>query len=260
MFKLIRNAFLALALAALASVSAAPAQAVAPKEPVAACDLADLLGKLAAIKQDGSTTSVQAELDIRRQVMSRSMDCNAKEAESIASSVDALAGNSGVANALKKRYRLALSQAAAFAHQQRDAALAIDSVTQSKERAAALKAWRADTYNPLVWEASQLILLDRNMGLAKSAMERVGQLAAANDALGDIEGTSAVRGDLQDASRLINESEDRLASALVLLRNAPQESEEQVTGLQKEGMDGLSQAYKILLGANAKLAELAPSS
>lgn len=259
MYRFLRNATFVLALGISLGASSLPAQAIAPKEPVSACDLGDLLGKLAAIKQDGSSTTEATELDLRKQIMGRSMECNAREATALAGTVGDLAGNSGVANTLKKRYQASLNAAAAYAAQESAAAASLESVAQSKERANALKAWRADTYNPLAWEASQLIILDRNMGLAKSGEERVKQLTLAATALGDNEGAAAVRGDLEDAGRLIKESEDRLASALVLVRNAPQDSQEQITGLQKEGMDGLSQAYKILLGANTKLAEISPA-
>lgn len=260
MFRFLRTSAVALALAFAMASSVLPAQALAPKETVMECDLNGLLKQLAQIKQDGSASSTQGELELRKQILMRSMDCNAREANVLASTVAALEGSSKVSASLKKRYEGALKQAAAYASAQGESAAALQTVSSSKEFALALKAWRTESYNPLAWEASQLIVLDRNVALAASGEERLRQLLVNLSDLNEAEGTEAARADLSQAATLINDAAMKLNDALILLRDTPKQSQEAITSAQKTGLDELSQAYRLLLESNEKLGEISPAN
>ncbi len=243
---------------ALAS-AAMPASAVAPKDGVANCDLDGLLKQLATVKQDGTTTSADTELDLRKQILVRSMDCNAREASAFAETVAAIGSDSRTALSLKRRYESGLREAASFAAKQSRDAANLATVSSTKEVAQTLKAWRVETYNPLAWEAAQLVIVGRNLDLADSASDRVVQLNAGLDALADAEAAAPVREEVAQAAALIKDSKDRLNESLTQLRDNPATAQEAITASQKAGMDGLSQAYKILLGANAKLQAATPA-
>lgn len=257
--KFLRLSVAALAFAFALATSVVPASALAPKDAVVDCDLNGLLKELAGIKQDGSASTTAAELDLRKQLLTRSMDCNAREATALADTVASLEGNSRVSQGLKKRYEIELDKAAAHATEQGKAAAGLQSVVASKDFAVALKAWRTDAYNPLAWEASQLIILDRNVALANSGEARLEQLQAITADLEDAEGISVVRDDLNQAATLVNDADKKLNDALILLRDKPKESQEAITVAQKVGLDELSQAYRFLLDGNNKLAPLVPA-
>lgn len=243
---------------AFASATLVPARAVAPKDGIANCDLDGLLKQLATVKQDGTTTSVEVELDLRKQILVRSMDCNAREASAFADVISNLDAESRVAVSLKKAYESGLRDAASFAAKQSREAASLATVPATKELAQSLKAWRVETYNPLSWEAAQLVILDRNLDLADSAADRIAQLTASLDAVGDAQGATAVREELAQASGLVKDAKGKLNGSMTQLRDDPANLQEAITASQKEGMDGLSQAYRLLLDANAKLAALAP--
>lgn len=259
MMRLLRSSVIAIALAFALATSVVPASALAPKDAVVECDLNGLLKELAQVKQDGTTTSAATELDLRKQILTRSMDCNAREAAALAATVDALEGNSRVSQSLKKRYVGALNQTAAYATEQGKVGATLQSVTSTKDFAVALKAWRTDTYNPLAWEASQLIVLDRNIKLANAAAARLKELHTGVADVADMEGAAEVRAELSQAAGLINDSGKKLEEALALLRDTPKESQEAITAAQKAGLDELSQAYRFLLDGNTKLSAIVPA-
>lgn len=257
--RIIRTSVLAIALAFAIATSVLPARALAPKDAVVECNLNDLLKQFEQVTQDGTASSTSAELDVRKQLLTQSMDCNAREASALADTVAALDGNARVSQSLKKRYETALDQAAAHATEEGKAAMTLQTVSSTKDLAVALRAWRTDIYNPLAWEASQLIILDRNVALAGSGEARLEQLQAVAADFEDAEGIDAVREDLSQAATLVNDADKKLNEALVLLRDKPKESQEAITTAQKVGLDELSQAYRFLLDGNTKLAEIVPT-
>jgi hypothetical protein len=259
MKRFFQTSAIAIALAFALATSIVPASALAPKDAVVECDLNGLLQELAQIKQDASTSTEAAELDLRKQILTRSMECNAREATALAATVGALDGNTRVSQALKKRYETALGNAAAYATDQGARAATLQTVSSTKEQAIALKTWRNETYNSLVWEASQLVVLDRNVKLAQSAGTRLTELHRGVAEVADMEGAEEVRAELRQASGLINDSGKKLDEALVLLRDTPKASQEAITAAQKAGLDGLSQAYRFLLEGNTKLSAIVPA-
>ncbi|MCC6475231.1 MAG: hypothetical protein IT514_15970, partial [Burkholderiales bacterium] len=203
---------------AFGSATLVPASAVAPKDGIANCDLDGLLKQLAAVKQDGTTTSDDVELDLRKQILVRSMDCNAREASSFADVIANVETQSRAGISLKKRYESGLRDAASFAAKQSRDAANLATVSATKELAQSLKVWRIETYNPLTWEAAQLVILDRNLDLADSAADRVAQLTSSLDAAGDVQGAAEVREEVGQAASLVKDATDKLNGSLTQLR------------------------------------------
>lgn len=251
----IKHTLIAVAAIAALSASVLPAAAVAPKEAPVVCDIKSSLDQLQQFKADASPASVDAELALRRKLIEQSMDCNAREARAIAGTVSNLTASTRTANLLKAYYIAKLTGAAAYADQQGAAAAKLDSVTTTKDFARDLKSWRTDTYNPITWEAAQLIVLDRNTVLAQSAQDRLVQLKASAADMKDAEGIDAINEQLTQAAKLIDTGNKNLMSALTRLHDSPKVSQETITNSQKEGLDNLSQAYHLLIEVNEKLAE-----
>ena len=246
-------------LALSAAVSGMPARAAAPKE-AAGCDLKEPIARLAEVRATASSST--EELAVRKGLLKATMECNAREAASFAESVDALEESSRIAGILKERYAESLRRAAAFAAERASSTDALETVTSTKDAARELKAWRDDVYNPLSWEASQLIVLDRNMVLAESAGRRVEQLLerAKEAEEAGVEGADAVRDRLNEADDLVVGAQDDLTDALTTLRSDPATEQEEIASSQKDALDALARAYEILIDSNERLATPAPAA
>lgn len=251
--------FIVLALVASTAFSGIPALAVAPKDATVVCDLKAPLEKLAQLKADASTSSVEKELELRKTLLHDSMDCNAREATAMAAAVASLQGSSQIADSLKRRYEGQLKDAATFAAAKRDSAAQLATVTSTKDAARDLRTWREQQYNPMAWEAAQLIVLDRNLALVESGEVRLERMEALADELAtkDATTTAEVINNLKQAQDLIDNSSTALVRALTILKGSARTAQEEITSKQKEGLDGLSQAYRILLDSNTKIEEIA---
>lgn len=257
----LRTPILALAFAAIMAASSVPAYAVAPKDEQVICDLKAPLDRLMQLKSAGtSSAALEKELEARKALLHDSMDCNAREATAMANAVSSLKASTRITTGMKSRYAKDLLGAAKFAEEQRDAAAAITDVAKSKDIARDLRTWRSDTYNPLAWEAAQLIVLDRNLTLARSAADRLSQLQKAGEPYNEQAEYKGIQEKLDQASTLITDSTDNLEAALELLRKTPKNMQEAITSKQKEGLDGLSQAYKLLLDIDTSTEALKPKA
>jgi|GEM_PF-4153426 len=233
-------------LIAVSSVSSAvPARAMAPKAAIT-CDLKGPLGELAQIKA-GASASTSKELSVRKDLLKASMDCNAREARALAASVSELDETSRAASSLQKRYGAELATAASFVASRTERIDSLETVEDSKALARELKEWRDTAYNPLAWQASQLIFMSKNVLLASSGEKRARQLKARISLLPDSTENKALDERTHEARALIAEAQDDLAGAISYLKDGGVTQQERVAAKQKEALDALGRAYGLLL-------------
>lgn len=249
----LRSLLVSSLVAIAAASSAMPASAVAPKEALS-CDLKEPLGKLAALKADGSEAA--EELSLRKEILKASMECNAREAGSFSAGVASLTDGTRVTDSLRKSYSSQLEAAATYA---RDAASRVDtltSVSSSKDLARELKEWRQASYNPLAWQSSQLMVLYKNLELADSAAERSEQLAVRIALMDSTDESKALKDQNRQANALIEDAGKDLSEALALLKNGGIAQQAEIAEKQKDGLDALSRAYSLLIATNDRIAAI----
>lgn len=237
-----------------AGFSAFPAQAVAPKEPVV-CDLKSYIAELEQVKARGVASTTE-ELEVRRELLKASMDCNTREAVALEASVAGITEASRDAGSLKRRYSGELAAAREFTASRGPVIDALDTVEGSKELARQLKEWRDGTYNLLVWRASQLIVTNKNIALADSGADRVKQLSSRIDVLAESGERDAAQAKVKEAGELIARAQGDLSDAMGYLKNGGVPQQEQMATKQKAGLDALSRAYALLIAANDEIAVL----
>lgn len=250
----IRAIILGTAIALVAATSGFPAQAVAPKDAVS-CDLSGPLSKLEKIKASGIASTTK-ELDVRKELLKASMDCNAREAAALGASIAEISEESRIAGSLKQHYSADLAAAASFAQSRAEVIDGLTTVEASKEMARQLREWRDGTYNLLAWRSSQLIVMNKNMALAASGGERAKQLATRIDALVESPETIAVEKQVAEASDLIEKAQGDLNDALGYLKDGGVPQQEQIASKQKSGLDQLSRAYELVITANNSIATI----
>ena len=224
------------------------------------CDLKEPLAQLALLKKESEDSTPKTELALRKDILSTTMECTAREAERLIVSLEEIEPSSKKAEKLRKVYLAGLEEVVSLATVRQKSAKELETINATKKSARSAKNWRDNSYRPLAWEAAQLVVLEKNQSLIKGAEDRLSQLKKNSGALINLEGSAAITAKLTRTKDLLRNAQLATNATYDLFNQSPRTEQGPITENIKYSLDSLSETYELFLEARKSMHKFFPTT
>lgn len=226
------------------------------KAASADCELRERVGVLSETKKkaDGSAIGVKTEVQIRRELLKKVIECAIADSKTLQATVRDLDSKDADIVKIKERFVATLDRLLEYYADQDNRAKDVG-LQGSKIMAKNLKDWRENTYAPMAEETAALVLWVKNQSLFSTAENRLAQITQTIKAL-KLMDEEDIKKLLEEAAANYHEAEGLNANAKQgLLESIP--SSESI-GRIKGSLESLSATYKSFFDLSEAVKKLLP--
>ncbi|HUZ92438.1 MAG TPA: hypothetical protein VNG29_00370 [Candidatus Paceibacterota bacterium] len=245
-----RIIFIAAIISSFLFIQEVRAQTAPPASQNGGCTLnQDEFVKLAAVENDptlGYLAELTQELQIRKELLSETMDCAIAQATALQTSLAAISTPDAGVKAARAQAKNLLGNAITYYGLQKSNIPNLG-IQGSKNFAASLEAWRAGNYAPVAKEASDILIWTGNQNLIVTAQTRMNQMGHTMGIL-DLAGESNLTALWSDAQANFKATLNFNDAARAALGNGG--GPDEALGDIKLSLDALSVAYQKLSDMN----------
>ncbi|MEK7212662.1 MAG: hypothetical protein AAB686_03215 [Patescibacteria group bacterium] len=227
----------------------------------AASNFCDLQESFQALKDLGVNPpgdyfeSVRAELNLRKTMLGKTLDCATEEAESLKEEIRNLPESDPDVAELKSFFLGRLADVFAYYDQQKSKIGDLVSLQNTKNTAQDILLWRQSTWEPLVADSQNIILWNKNQTLFRTAENRFNQISQTVRLLKLLE--------QEDVRRYFDDSEKNLRQAQNLHLGAKRmikyyRPAGEVTETIKNSLDTLAKTYQKFFGLSQEVKKFLP--
>jgi hypothetical protein len=213
---------------------------------------------LQSIQNDPTLTPEQElsqELTLRKQLLTRTIDCAKTNAHNLQSTLNAVAKDDGVD--IKNQLSDKLSDALNF-YDIQSAKLDTAGIRGTQAIAKEMQAWRTTNYAPLEGQISNFILWTNNQSLFQTAQNRFTQTSRVVGFIENAVPGTGLEASLTTARGVLADAQEKNAIAKNSL--AQFQSPDQTFDLIQQSLQSLANAYKTFSDLNKSIQKLLPTS